>query len=279
VAAQYPAPTEPWMPPIWKETPQIENTEVIPNGSDVPPSLTPWPTVTPFPSPTLRPGPASTPIPPIEPAQNAEGSIRFLEDNGDGKSALQSLSVDSKGSMNGEVSKLTEGLNLNNRVAYPSPDGSRIVFMDESWGGGSILYVNSGKLVPMFPETIDPQSRFFDWSADNRHLLILAQANYLDDGLWLVDADTWEHTALAVPGIGSIRGGTISPDGQRVIYSWRKDSSEPREVWMVNADGRDARSLFTVNGYAAKLSWSPDGSKVFIDGDSLMVFDVNSEQV
>jgi len=131
----------------------------------------------------------------------------------------------------------------------------------------------------MFPETIDPQSRFFDWSTDSRHLLILAQANYLDDGLWLVDTDTWEHTALAVPGIGSIRGGAISPDGQRVIYSWRKDSSDPREVWMVNADGRDARLLFTVNGYAAKFSWSPDGSKVFIDRDSLMIMDVNSEQV
>jgi TolB protein len=38
--------------------------------------------------------------------------------------------------------------------------------------------------------------------------------------------------------------------------------SEPGEVWRVNADGREARLLFTVNGYAVDFSWSPDGSKI-----------------
>jgi Tol biopolymer transport system component len=209
-------------------------------------------------------------VPLVTPAKDAAGTIKYLVGAEKAKEALYALPVDAQGRPEKGASKLSEESDLSWANAFPSPDGSRIALFGD-WCAETILYANSGRTEPMFKDTIGACGRFFDWHPDSRHLLMSADENYIDLGLWLVDTDTWEHTALAVPPNGSIQGGAISPDGQKVIYIWDRGFSNPSEVWMVNTDGQENHLLFTVDNSASDLTWSPDGSQVLLFGREVMV--------
>ncbi|RMG24794.1 MAG: hypothetical protein D6732_23240 [Methanobacteriota archaeon] len=265
VSAQQVAPTSAYPPP--------GGTILSPS-----PPKTPRPTFTPYPSPTQSPGESPTLIPLVIPAKDARGSILYWVSEGKDVAALYSLSTDEKGEILGTASKLSVGMVIKWGNIYPSPDGSRIAIIGD-WGAATIFYPDSSKLTPLFESHVSPLGYFFGWHPDNLDILMRADENYPDLGLWLVNIETWEHTALAVPGIGRIAGGAVSPDGQQVIYSWQKDIFEPSEVWMVNTDGRGARLLFAVNGLAVHFAWSPDGKKIAFSGNGLEVMNVDGTSV
>ncbi len=215
-----PSPTEGLQPIVEEKTPVV---------ADAPPTLTPWPTFTPYPSPTLGSGPTSTPIPLAPVAKDAAGSILYFASEEKDAAVAYVLAMDANGSALGTAQKLSEAMNITWGRAYPSPDGQRVAFVGD-WGAGSILYTDSGKTEWMFRDTLSPLGKFFNWHPDNHTILIHAGNNYPDLGLWLVDTDTLEHIALAVTGYGSTRGGAVSPDGKKVVYSYEKDIFSPGEV-------------------------------------------------
>jgi Tol biopolymer transport system component len=270
----YPPPRE--TAPIETEEPiVIETAPVFP---DVPPTLTPWPTFTPYPSPTLGAGPTPTPVPFASPATDAAGNIFFLESREKGTAGLYSLSTDARGDVIGAPSQRSDELNITWGNVYPSPDGSRLAIFGE-WCAEAVLNTITGKVESKFSDTLGTCGRFLDWHPDNRNLLIIAEDRI--PGLWLVDTDTWGFTTLAVPGIGKILGGAVSPDGRRVIYSYHKETDifNSSEIWTVNTNGRDASLLFTVNGSVTNLAWSPDGRRVAFSGDGLMVMEADGKDL
>jgi WD40-like Beta Propeller Repeat len=258
----YPGPTQ-YTTPVTITLVHTPPAITITPFEEWPPTLTPWPSPTPYPSATLRPGPTNTPVPLVQPASDASGMILYLDGADNKNTTLDALSMDGKGLVIGSNLKSSTGTNLSWGNAYASPDGSRIALFGE-WCAEGILFTDSGKYEPLYKYTIGPCGRFFDWHPDNHHILILSTMNYEGLGLWLVDTDTWEFTVLAAPGIGKIRGGSISPDGRKVIYSWEGAGSG--EVWMVNTDGQDAYMLSSENGAPSNFAWSPDGSKIVFPG-------------
>ncbi|HSB67691.1 MAG TPA: hypothetical protein VLD65_14040 [Anaerolineales bacterium] len=257
---QYPPPQPTWKSPAWTET-ATEIPIVATIGLEGPPTPTPWPTPTPYPSATLRPGPTDTPVPLIFPAADASGIILFLSGSSNENTTLNKISVDGNGLVVGSNQLLATGTNLYWENAYASPDGSRIAFYGQ-WCAEGLLFTDNVKFELPFSNSISPCGHFFDWDPDNHHILILAGVAF--QGLWLVDTDTWDYTILASPGIGDIRGGSISPDGRKVIYSW--EAIGPGEIWMVNTDGQDAHRLSDVYGAPGNFAWSPDGSSIIFLG-------------
>lgn len=58
-----------------------------------------------------------------------------------------------------------------------------------------------------------------------------------------------------------MRGGQISPDGSRIVFSYMGD------LYVVPASGGDARRLTTNAAYDGRALWSPDGSQIAFSSD------------
>ncbi len=273
----------PYPPPAYltpKAMQQITSNPYPPSvGTNPTPSPvmkeTPYPTLIPFPTNTLKPGPKPTPIPLIPPAKNATGNILFLSrDSNSAKSALTSLNVDFSGKPKNEATIIST-YEIPESEVYPSPDGQNIIFTIDSEGGpvGTILDLNTGKVGPILNGR--RILAFFNWYPDSKHILVQLDGN----GLWLFDVNSEKGIPLAVPRLGAIGGAAASPDGQKVIYSHVMGCCSPSEVWIVNADGRDAFKLFDVGHVPISFSWSPDGSKIAFFGDGLMVMNADGTQL
>jgi hypothetical protein len=252
------------------------------------PTPSPAPTVPLPPTPTIVPGPTVTAMPLLAPAADSSGSIRYLATSAtiDESEALAepisvdvlSLLIDEQGKLIGTEPKIVaEHMMIDVPTLdaiHPAPNGSRVA-IETGWKQLRIAYPFSAKIEGLFRQDLDPTGIFLDWHPDNQHILMRADDNYLDTGLWLVNSDTGEHvTILAQFPAPNITGGAVSPTGQRVAYSLKADFVTPSELWLSYIDGSGAQRLDTVDGYFENLSWSPDGSKIAVIGDGLVAINV-----
>ena len=284
-----PAPATPYPgPPAWETlvpTPVLvirgtPGPAVTPEsggtGEVFPPTDTPWPTFTPYPSSTLRPGPADTPLPLVEPAKNASGVIHYLVKQGENDVSLASLPVDIDGLAKGssELIKLSSSDYPLEGYVYPSPDKSRMaIIVIKERPVGSVFDTYTGEGIPMIGGLYFDY--FFNWYSDSTRVLV----GRPDGGLWLMNADGKNQTPLAVPGLGGPIAAASSPDGQKVIFTLLTDVYSPSEIWVVNADGREANKLIDIAGTASLFAWSPDGTKVAFLGDGWMAIDADGSNL
>jgi Tol biopolymer transport system component len=268
----YPPPydEEEGQPPEIVLTPEPTLIEIAPGmrvmASSATPS-TPWPTFTPYPSPTMRPGPTDTPIPLVSPAPDAAGTIQYLTRQIDGPLDLRAFSVDSIGKPESVPVQRFPAVKIADEWIFLSPDGKRLAFTG-MWGAGGTLDFNTGLIQPFSPSLNFVM--FYNWFPDSIRVLIKA-----DDGSLRIGDPTSGEQVRIVPGYGDIDGAAVSPDGSTVVYSHGHDFVTPTEVWMVNADGRDAQLLFDMPGDIYNFAWSPDGKEIAFLGDGLMVMDAN----
>jgi Tol biopolymer transport system component len=92
-------------------------------------------------------------------------------------------------------------------------------------------------------------------------------------GLYLVDAEGGPPVQIAEEGTSP----TFSPDGTRIAYlfpagEWDGPSVVRAHVWIVNADGTDAREILAdepaLAWGATSLTWSPAGDRIAMGGSS-----------
>ncbi|MBI1296578.1 hypothetical protein GC175_16610 [bacterium] len=245
---------------------------------------TPFPTPPLPPTPTLIPGPTATPMPIAKPATDASGSIFYAVLGRPDPSAyfdsynslaLYHAQMDEHGIVKGKPERLFEVVETEIDEIYPSPDGSRIVLVGP-WGGRHVFYTDSGKVEPMFRNALDPMGLFFGWHPNSRQVLIRAEDNYTDVGLWLVDVDDGSHiTLLADFPSPKFQGGAVSADGQKVVYSFGGEFTTPAELWMTDTKGSDHRPLSSFGGSFYAITWSPDGEKIAFVGDGLMIINAD----
>ena len=110
-----------------------------------------------------------------------------------------------------------------------------------------------------------------DWSPDGRRIVFrrLSIGAETDD-LWTARTDGTDPRQLT-----STRDPEAqpqwSPDGQQIAYvHYSQRSSGPLglnpdfggDIWLIRADGSDARRLTTDPFYAARPAWSPDGRRI-----------------
>ena len=250
-------------------------------------AATPLPTMPPPSTPTTVPGPTATAWPLVPPALDATGSIIYpvaemeIKPGRDANIALYSISMDKAGQPQGEPKRLNGEIQVSGFFAtYVSPNGSKIL-IEDGWGIHAILYTASGKVESPFHDNSNPRGTFFSWHPDSKQILIRAEDNYLDPGLWLVDSDTGQHTTLlALYGTPSIlTGGTVAPDGQKVAYSLKRDFQLPSELWIASSNGAEHRQVYSYEGYIVAPAWSPDGRKIAFLGDGLTVINADGTEV
>jgi len=103
------------------------------------------------------------------------------------------------------------------------------------------------------------------WSSDGSKLLVLRRLHKGTGSraaLYVLNADGSEtlvaHTKQEFMEPGS--GGSISPDGSRVVFAVDKNSSSG--IYVVNTNGGAPRPLLTVASHLSDPAFSPDGSKI-----------------
>ncbi len=176
---------------------------------------------------------------------------------GDGKLRI----VDAAGGLSRAVD---EGPGSHHSPAV-APDGSRVAYVAERGEQGDILVAD---LAGRWYRTISQGDEYVlqpRWSPDGRSLLY---------GQWPHYDMPWDERALVVadPESGALRviaGGTRvinadhvwSPDGRQIAYVSDRDS-DFANLWVIEADGSNARRLVTENNRHQTPAWSPNGRQI-----------------
>lgn len=145
-----------------------------------------------------------------------------------------------------------------------SPDAARVAF--ESAAGGRHSDTVGYSRLAIHVADVDGTNRDQltsgrrdhgpSWAPDGTKVLFLRTG-----GIWSVDVETKEVELVHRPRSASVVDAEWSGDSSRIAFfvqaSPRDDDAE---LWVVDADGSDARRLATVpEGGVADLAWSPNG--------------------
>ena len=145
----------------------------------------------------------------------------------------------------------------------PSPDGSRIIFVDANYvdGTGDILIAN-GDGTGIRPLTTG--SALDDspaWSPNGQRLAYRSYEAGYEGDIWVMNADGTNARNLT-PTVGTAivdnRRPSWSPDGQKLVFASTRGGDWG--IWVMNADGSDPRQLTNTMDLDAEPVWSPDGA-------------------
>lgn len=122
-----------------------------------------------------------------------------------------------------------------------------------------IIQPSSGQVRSISAE-LGSDSLFLGWSPTGDKAFLLAGSM----GFWQayrLDVATGEADPLAIP--DTVYNLSMSPDGQRIIYSLTKGLGYGSETWIADADGQNPRRVLYEPSYLVLFPrWSPDGSHI-----------------
>jgi eukaryotic-like serine/threonine-protein kinase len=159
-----------------------------------------------------------------------------------------------------------------------SPDGRYLVYNDRSGMHLKIIETNETHTIP-FPEALRQSKMELSladaaWSRDSRKFLANAHPADLDVQA-LSEEDIIKRGGLSVWEF-SVPSGTsrmlrymawadsYSPDGSLISFNANKGKYGPREIWLMDSNGGNARKILDgVDEYGIdSFVWSPDGRRV-----------------
>ena len=150
-----------------------------------------------------------------------------------------------------------------------SPDGSKIAF--RSGSGISVMNADGTDVRQLTSRTND-LSNTFSWSPDGAHIAFISVEG-TDSEIDVADADGTHPTILRRPNPPiAYRQLVWSPDGTRIAFVMGAGHST--EIDLMDADGKGVERLSSIQ--AGRPTWSPDGSKISVEGDGVYVIDVGS---
>ena len=149
-----------------------------------------------------------------------------------------------------------------------SPDGKQLVLQDASNGIViADLATGESRAVPHGAE----RGAYATWSKAGPHLVFEGAG-----GIFRTNTDG-ANTRRLTSNPGLNEWPRFSPDGSQVAYA--SGSEEEKHLWVVDADGTEARQLTSGIMYGdAYATWSPDGKTILItasDGERAGIYEVN----
>lgn len=146
-----------------------------------------------------------------------------------------------------------------NVAAFPSPDGSKVAFILNRGGRGTIwVQDTTGSARQLTTEGFEGARLNRMWSPDGRLLLFTSSRSGTGD-LWSADVQTGELQQLT----NDIRNdgeGAWSPDGRWIVFS--SDRGGQDDLWIVAATGGTAHRVTNDISGEQGASWSSDGRSI-----------------
>ncbi|MBM3216938.1 choice-of-anchor D domain-containing protein, partial [Candidatus Poribacteria bacterium] len=146
-------------------------------------------------------------------------------------------------------------------VVVPTGDlaNTKIAFYSMRDGNGDIYVMdaNGSNLVRL---TTDPAYDYEpDWSPDGTKIVFTSLRDGDSDIYTMNAADGTDVTNLTSNSVRYDAGPVWSLDGSKIVYQSAPNSSTATNIWVMDADGTNARDLGVVGDYP---SWSPDGTQI-----------------
>ena len=142
-----------------------------------------------------------------------------------------------------------------------SPDGKRLgIRTRERTAAGSYayllhIYTRLGQHVKSIPVS---DRSFFDWSADGTELVVIS----FDRGkkLRFIEVDTLEDREVELP--VWVHHVAWSPNGEHIVVT-TKTESDTNELWVLNKEGKEAKSIYTSKNYIFLPQWGVASDQVY----------------
>ena len=178
------------------------------------------------------------------------------------------------GTPGGPEEQLTMG-QVRDRYASFSPDGRRIAVASNRLGGQEevwILDLETRRLDRLRLPRTDVGANLPHWSRDGGQLAVTRFSPGDSASLWLVTVDGSSAEEL-VPAKPVLRGLPFSPDGQSLLYSYKK--GRYAQLFVLELASRHERQLTVSPSDKFDGAWSPDGQWVIYSsnaGDSVQLW-------
>jgi TolB protein len=124
-----------------------------------------------------------------------------------------------------------------------------------------------------------------DWSPDRKWIVFSSNRTGPWDDLYVMDADGGNVRQLTDTPEVSEHDAAWSPDGRHIAYSGQprspmaadgtRQDRQPAQIWIIDADGSNARALTSGSSRNMSPAWSPDGSTIVFVSDRHADIDMN----
>ena len=206
-----------------------------------------------LPTPTLLPTQAG----PVSPT----GLPTFVPDMGGASSSGKIVfacyinQIDQICIMNGDGSGRRQLTNFSATAFYPSlsPDGQTIYFASNQSGRFEIYSIDiNGNGLRQLTNGIGSLYAP-ELSPNGERILFTNEGN----GLWVMNPDGSKPRAITSK---DDIDPTWSPDGSMIAFASNRSGS--RQLYVVNANGKNANQVTDLNNMGGRSSWSPDGTRL-----------------
>jgi Tol biopolymer transport system component len=283
-------------------TDTIENTRVVASETRAPtdtPTITLTPTLTPTTTPTL----SATDIEGTVEAEIAAIPTQEMETQAAALTATATLwtptsTFDARATARARVTKTFEALIAQATATFlaaqtqvaldqtatatlwtptpsptltPSGGGARIVYSSRGGNNNEDIYTVDRNTLSVQQLTNDPANDLYaSWSPDGGRIVFSSNRGGSNRDLYVMDADGGNLTRLTFTSDYE-EDPAWSPDGTQIAYSLSVGVEGKRDIWLINADGTNARQL-TINPpddprEDRQPAWSPDGTRIAFHSD------------
>jgi TolB protein len=138
-----------------------------------------------------------------------------------------------------------------------SPGGKEIAFVSGRDGHGHVYVMNADGTGTRRTTDTTMDDSHPTWSPDGKWLAFSREG-----ALFRQPVVGGPATRLLKNALGNAGDPAYSPDGKYVAYDYRRPGFSIREVYVMNADGTDARRVTNLRWVSGYPAWSPDSKQL-----------------